>query len=162
MPPTLPTLQLTPIGIVHSPWTAKHSAPRQPSEARGVAGQIELVAGGGYEYGLEDLGSWSHIWVLFWFHLNPTWRAKVLPPRSSKKRGVFATRSPHRPNPIGMSVVRLVRIEGPRLHVDGVDMIDGTPVVDIKPYIPYCDSIPDAGHGWLDTEMPAIVPSRPA
>lgn len=145
---------------MHSPWNAKHSAPRQPSEARGVEGRIELVAGGEYEYGVEDLESWSHIWVLFWFHLNPTWHAKVLPPRSSKKRGVFATRSPHRPNPIGMSVLTLTRVDGRVLHVRDLDILDQTPVLDIKPYVAYTDAVPSANAGWL--ELPNEVSTDPA
>jgi tRNA-Thr(GGU) m(6)t(6)A37 methyltransferase TsaA len=152
MSSSLPTLQLTPIGIVHSPWREKHSAPRQPSEARGVAGQIELRPGGQFEHALCDLDEWSHIWVLFWFHLNQSWHAKVLPPRSEKKRGVFATRSPHRPNPIGLSVVRLERVEGRTLHVLDLDILDQTPVFDIKPYVAYSDAPEGANAGWLDPE----------
>lgn len=159
MPPDLPTLQLTPIGIVHSPWNEKHSAPRQPSEARGVEGQIELSPGGEYEHAVEDLESWSHIWVLFWFHLNSTWHAKVSPPRSSQKRGVFATRSPHRPNPIGMSVLELVRVEGRIIHVRDLDLLDQTPVLDIKPYVAYSDAVPQANAGWLEEPAPDRTPS---
>jgi tRNA (adenine37-N6)-methyltransferase len=143
-------LELTPIGIVRSPWTEKHSAPRQPAAARGVAGRIELESQPAYLHGLEDLHLWSHVWVLFWFHQNSTWHPKVLPPRSHKKRGVFATRSPHRPNPIGISVLKLERIEGYVLHVQDLDILDGTPVLDIKPYVAYTDSLPAASSGWLD------------
>ncbi|HEX4351674.1 MAG TPA: tRNA (N6-threonylcarbamoyladenosine(37)-N6)-methyltransferase TrmO [Polyangiales bacterium] len=149
----LPTLELTPIGLVHSPWRDKHSAPRQPSEARGVHGRIELLDDGPYEHALSDLSEWSHVWVLFWFHLNPDWHAKVLPPRSSKKRGVFATRSPHRPNPIGMSVVRLLKVKGRVLEVSDIDMLDQTPVLDIKPYVAYTDAVSDANAGWLELEQ---------
>ncbi|HET6338169.1 MAG TPA: tRNA (N6-threonylcarbamoyladenosine(37)-N6)-methyltransferase TrmO [Polyangiales bacterium] len=144
-------LALTPIGVVHSPWKDKHGTPRQPAFARGVAGQIEIIAGAEYEHALEDIETWSHIWVLFWFHKNTGWNPKVLPPRSQKKRGVFATRSPHRPNPIGLSVVRLERIEGRVLHVLDLDILDQTPVLDLKPYVAYTDSIPAAGGGWLET-----------
>jgi tRNA (adenine37-N6)-methyltransferase len=146
------TLQLTPIGIVHSPWRDKRSAPRQPSEARGVSGRIELSRGGAYEHALCDLEEWSHIWVLFWFHLNHSWRAKVQPPRSERKRGVFSTRSPYRPNPIGLSVLALDRVEGRVLHVRDLDILDQTPVFDIKPYVAYSDVpvLPNAG--WLAAE----------
>lgn len=143
-------LEVTPIGVVHSPWKDKHGTPRQPAFARGVAGQIEVVAGAEYEHALEDLETWSHIWVIFWFHRNTGWNPKVLPPRSEKKRGVFATRSPHRPNPIGISVLRLERIEGRVLHVLDVDLLDQTPVLDLKPYVAYSDSVPAAGGGWLE------------
>lgn len=151
-------LELTPIGVIHSPWKDKHGTPRQPAFARGVAGQIEIVAGAEYEHALEDLESWSHIWVLFWFHKNTGWNPKVLPPRSQKKRGVFATRSPHRPNPIGLSVLRLERVAGSVLHVLDVDILDQTPVLDVKPYVAYTDSVPAAGGGWLET---AVGPPDP-
>jgi tRNA-Thr(GGU) m(6)t(6)A37 methyltransferase TsaA len=152
----LPLIAYTfdPIGVVRSPYLERADAPRQPTAARGVAGSIELFAGRGFEDALEDVSDWEYVWVLFVFHRNVEddrgWRPKVLPPRSTKKRGVFATRSPHRPNPIGMSVVRLAKIEGLTLHVTNVDLLDGTPVLDIKPYVPYADAYPDAKGGWLD------------
>jgi tRNA (adenine37-N6)-methyltransferase len=149
---SLPTLELKPIGVVHSPWRAKHSAPRQPSEAKGIEGTIELWDDGPYEHAVSDLHEWSHIWVLFWFHLNTQWHAKVLPPRSKQKRGVFATRSPHRPNPLGLSVLTLRRVEGRILHVSDVDMLDQTPVFDIKPYVAYTDALTHANAGWLDSQ----------
>jgi tRNA (adenine37-N6)-methyltransferase len=158
---SLPTLELTPIGVVHSPWRSKHSAPRQPSEAKGVQGTIELWDTGPYEHALSDLHEWSHVWVLFWFHLNTQWHAKVLPPRSTQKRGVFATRSPHRPNPLGMSVLTLRRVEGRTLHVSDVDMLDQTPVFDIKPYVAYTDAITHANGGWLETQTLAQADPGP-
>jgi tRNA-Thr(GGU) m(6)t(6)A37 methyltransferase TsaA len=151
-----PKLELTAIGIVHSPWQEKGSAPRQPSEARGVAGRIELFGGGTYEHALHDIETWSHLWVLFWFHRNSSWRAKVEPPRSQKKRGVFATRSPYRPNPIGLSVVKLTRVEGCELFVEDLDILDQTPVFDLKPYVAYTDSVPNASAGWLGSEAAPI------
>ncbi|MEY4579638.1 MAG: hypothetical protein RL701_4341, partial [Pseudomonadota bacterium] len=148
-----PTLTLTPIGVVHSPWRDKHEAPRQPAAARGVAGQIELYDSTlQLRDALSDLETWSHIWVVFWFHLNHSFRAKVQPPRSLKKRGVYSTRSPHRPNPLGLSVLRLERVEGRMLHVSDLDILHGTPVFDIKPYVPYTDAVPDANSGWLGAE----------
>jgi hypothetical protein len=90
--------------------------------------------------------------VVFWFHQNKGWRPKVLPPRStSGRKGVFATRAPYRPNPIGLSALKLEKIEGLILHVSDVDMLDGTPVLDIKPYVPYTDAQPAARSGWLET-----------
>lgn len=144
-----PTLTLTPIGFVRSPWKDKRSAPRQPALARGVAGTVELYDRAEMRDALSDLEGWTHIWVLFWFHLNSTWRARVQPPRSAHKRGVLSTRSPYRPNPLGLSVVRLERVEGSILHVRDVDIVDQTPVLDIKPYVAYTDAIPDAASGWL-------------
>lgn len=147
-------LELRPIGRVRSPFTERKQAPRQPRAARGVEGTIELYPGRGLEDAVVDLGSFSHLWVIFWFHLNEGWRPKVSPPRDHERRGVLATRAPRRPNPIGLSVVRLDRVEGLVLHVRDVDMLDGTPVLDIKPYVPYTDAIPDASHGWLERSDP--------
>ena len=143
-------LSLTPIGVVRSPFTEKMQAPRQPNTPQAAAGQVELFSGRDFEHALEDLQTFRYIWLLFWFDQSEGWRPKVLPPRSEKRRGVFATRSPHRPNPIGMSLVELTGIDGLVLSVSGLDLLDGTPVLDIKPYIPYADSRPDADHGWLD------------
>jgi tRNA-Thr(GGU) m(6)t(6)A37 methyltransferase TsaA len=141
---------VTPIGYVRSPFTEKIQAPRQPGTAHAAAGSVELTPGRDFEHALEDLSTFRYVWLLFWFDQAEGWRPKVLPPRSEKRRGVFATRSPHRPNPIGMSLVELTGIEGLTLFVNGLDLLDGTPIVDIKPYIPYADSRADAGHGWLD------------
>ncbi|HEY1491788.1 MAG TPA: tRNA (N6-threonylcarbamoyladenosine(37)-N6)-methyltransferase TrmO [Steroidobacteraceae bacterium] len=143
-------LVLEPIGYVRCAAATKVQVARQPRAAAGVPARIELLPGRHFEHALLDLDRWQLIWVLFWFHHNPGWRPKVLPPRStSGRKGVFATRAPHRPNPIGMSVVRLERVDGLRLEVRDADMLDGTPVLDLKPYIAYTDAHPDAGNGWL-------------
>lgn len=147
----LPAITLHPIGVVRSPFHEKVSAPRQPAAARDVTGTIELFPLPGMEHAVCDLDACTHLWVLFLFHLAHDFRPKVLPPRSSgQRRGVLATRSPHRPNPIGLSVVRLDRVEGLTLHIRDVDMLDGTPVLDVKPYVPYADSVPHARVGWLE------------
>lgn len=146
---TLPPWTVEPIGYVRSPFRERREAPRQPPAAAGVRATIELLPGRGFEDAVDDLARWDHVWVLFWFHEAEGWRPKVTPPRSEVKRGLFATRAPHRPNPIGMSAVRLERVDGLVLHIANVDMIDGTPVLDIKPYVPYADAIPDANSGWL-------------
>jgi tRNA-Thr(GGU) m(6)t(6)A37 methyltransferase TsaA len=143
-------LELQPIGFVRSPFTEKMQAPRQPGTKGSAAGRVELLAGHDFEHALEDLDTFRYIWLLFWFDQSEGWRPKVLPPRSEKRRGVFATRAPHRPNPLGMSLVELVGLEGLVLHVEGLDLLDGTPVLDIKPYVPYADSRGDADHGWLE------------
>jgi tRNA (adenine37-N6)-methyltransferase len=153
----------TPIGIVRSPFADRVSTPRQPYASREAQGTIELFAGHDFEHALADLEGWDRLWVIFCFHLNApgVWRPKVLPPRSSgKRRGVFSTRSPHRPNPIGLSVVRLDEVRGLTLHVRDVDMIDGTPVLDLKPYVPYADAFPGARTGWLEPLAP-VDPSAP-
>jgi tRNA-Thr(GGU) m(6)t(6)A37 methyltransferase TsaA len=145
-----------PIGVVRSPFRERAEAPRQArAEAgRGVEGSIELFPGHDYETALSDLETWERVWVLFVFHLNANeergWKPKVLPPRSEAKRGLFATRSPHRPNPIGMSAVRLVGVEELVVRVKDLDILDGTPVLDLKPYVAYADAFPEAKGGWLD------------
>ena len=163
-----PSTELTvrPIGFVHSPFVDRMSTPRQPAAARGVCGTIQLLPGQNFEHALADLDAWDHIWVVFWFHLNAGWRPKVLPPRSTKRRGVFATRSPHRPNPLGLSVLALEAVHGLTLHVRDIDLIDGTPILDIKPYVPFTDVVPTANTGWLETPDPgpkfAVAWSAPA
>ncbi len=131
-------------------FATKVEAPRQPAAATGTPGIIELLPGMNLEHAIEDLAGWERIWVIFWFDRNAGWRPKVLPPRSTDgRKGVLATRSPHRPNPIGLSALRLERIEGLQLHVLDADLLDGTPVLDIKPYVPYTDAFPESGSGWL-------------
>ena len=156
-------LALEPIGYLRSALATKVEAARQPRAAAGTPARIELLPGHNFEHALDDLADWELIWVIFWFHLNTGWRPKVLPPRSTTgRKGVFSTRSPHRPNPIGMSVVRLDRVEGLNLYIRDADMLDGTPVLDIKPYIAYTDAHPDAGTGWLqDSSRPADVAQVP-
>jgi tRNA-Thr(GGU) m(6)t(6)A37 methyltransferase TsaA len=117
-----------------------------------VEGFIELVKGHNYEQGLKDLTGFEYIWVIFVFHLNRNWRPLTNPPYSDGKgkKGVFATRSPYRPNPVGMSCVKLDRIEGNRVYISGSDLLNNTPVIDIKPYIADYDSFPTARRGWLE------------
>ena len=157
-------LAVEPIGFVRGARETKVEAARQPRAAAGEAARIELLPGRNFEHALEDLERWELIWVIFWFHLNSGWRPKVLPPRSTTgRKGVFATRSPHRPNPLGMSVVRLERVEGLILHIRDSDMLDGTPVLDLKPYVAYTDSHPGAGAGWLeDAAHAGPVGAQPA
>jgi tRNA-Thr(GGU) m(6)t(6)A37 methyltransferase TsaA len=147
-----------PIGVVRSPFTERAEAPRQAAAARDVAGRIELFAGRGFEDALEGLDGWEYAWVVFVFHRNVEegrgWKPKVQPPRAEGKVGVFATRSPHRPNPIGMSVVRIERVECLVVHVRDLDVLDGTPVLDLKPYVPYADAYPEARSGWLEVRDP--------
>lgn len=146
-----------PIGVVHSPFHDRASAPRQ-SAVSDARGSIELFPDSGFEHALSDLERWSHLWVLFWFHLNEGFRPKVLPPRSARRRGVFSTRSPHRPNPIGLSAVKLERVNGLVLEVSGLDMLDQTPVLDLKPYVAYTDAITDANGGWLSGALDPVAP----
>lgn len=144
-------LTLLPIGIARTPFADKHSAPRQGEMAKGVAGQIELESRTGMLDALSGLETWSRLWLIFHFHLDATFSPKVLPPRALEKIGVLATRSPHRPNPIGLTSVRLVGVHGLVLDVMDLDLVDGTPILDIKPYVPYADAFPDEQNGWLAT-----------
>jgi tRNA-Thr(GGU) m(6)t(6)A37 methyltransferase TsaA len=149
-----------PIGVVRSPFRERASAPRQASvgAGAGAAARIELFAGQGYEDALSGLDQWQYVWVLFVFHQNVEqgrgWKPRVLPPRATEKQGLFATRSPHRPNPIGLSAVRIERVEGLVVHIRDVDLIDGTPVLDLKPYVAYADARADARAGWLEARDP--------
>ncbi len=154
------TINFQEIGVVHSCFKQKFGIPRQPglvSEAKGV---IELYPPLNTEHVVRGLEGFSHLWVLFLFHETPKggWRPTVRPPRLGGKRrvGVFASRSPFRPNPIGLSVVRLDAVRRKKgelfLDVSAIDMVDGTPVIDIKPYVPYSDSIADAVSGYAAGE----------
>ncbi len=125
--------------------------------------RLEMLPEARYSQALEDLDRFSHVWVIFIFDRNfeKGWRSTIRPPRvdAPRKVGVFASRTPHRPNPIGISVVKLDRIEtdpkkGSVLHLSGADFLDGTPVIDIKPYLPYADSLPHASGGWASGEIP--------
>ncbi len=143
------TLALRPIGFARSPFVELAETPRQPRAALGAAGRVVLRPG--LEDAAEDLAGWDYVWLLFWFHrASPSAKTKVLPPRSERKRGVFSTRAPHRPNPIGLSVVRLVSVAGLVLEVEDLDLVDGTPILDVKPYVPWTDAIPSARTGWLE------------
>lgn len=152
---TLESISLTPIGTVRSCFKEKFGIPRQPGLASTAQAELELTGEYANIDAVRGLDQCSHIWVLFLFseHLERGWTPLVRPPRSKgTKMGVFATRTTFRPNPIGMSVVKLERIENrngkPVLHLSGIDILDGTPVIDIKPYLPYADSLPDAHYHY--------------
>jgi tRNA-Thr(GGU) m(6)t(6)A37 methyltransferase TsaA len=137
-----------PIGLIHSPFTHRDQTPIQPYRSSAV-GQVELLPE--YEEGLQELDSFSHIILLYRFHqADPGFELSVTPFLDDEPKGVFATRYPRRPNSIGLSVVRLVRREGRILQVDGIDVLDGTPLLDVKPYVPPFDAFPEATLGWLD------------
>lgn len=141
---------MTPIGVIRTPYNERHRAPRQPGVAEvAEEGLIELVGGLNLEQAIEDLAGFERIWVLAWFDRAIDWRPRVLPPRGRERRSVFATRSPHRPNPISLSVFRLLELKGRTLRVADVDLLDGTPVLDIKPYVPYADAFVGSKVGWL-------------
>ena len=157
------TFTLRPIGIFRSPFSERVQAPRQARVASAVEGRVELFPGHGYEDALSDLERFDHLWLVLWFDRNEGgFRPKVQPPRSQVKRGLFATRAPYRPNPIGLSAVRLLEVAHLTVRVRGVDLLDGTPILDLKPYVPYCDAIPEANHGWLSEEsVEGVQPPDP-
>jgi tRNA (adenine37-N6)-methyltransferase len=142
--------QIAPIGIFHGLETALYSLPRQPGLKESTSGIIELFQHMNFEQALSDLEGFDKIWVLFLFHKVKSWKPKVLPPRGGVKKGLFSTRSPHRPNPIGLSCVSLKKIIGRSVYVEDHDLLDKSPIIDIKPYIPYADSYPMAKAGWVD------------
>jgi tRNA-Thr(GGU) m(6)t(6)A37 methyltransferase TsaA len=146
---------LVAIGWVSSPYQRRFGTPQQASAVDSNRDAVlELDPQRIPAEALRDLVGVERIWVLAYLHRSGTWGATVRPPRGARvRRGLFATRSPDRPNPIGLSAVELLRVEGTSLHVRGVDLLDGTPILDIKPYVPYADAFPDSRAGWID-EIP--------
>jgi tRNA (adenine37-N6)-methyltransferase len=136
-----------PIGIIRSPFKEPRGMPIQPAGASGIAGTIELDPE--YEGGLKDLDGFPHIILIYHFHLSTGFSLLLKPFMDDMLRGLFSTRAPRRPNPIGLSIVRLVKIEGPALSIENVDIVDGTPLLDIKPYVPELDGIKAERTGWL-------------
>jgi tRNA-Thr(GGU) m(6)t(6)A37 methyltransferase TsaA len=145
----LPPVTYTPIGVIRSEHQMAEKTPIQPVYARGCAGRAEILPE--YVEGLRDLEGISHLILLYHFHRAGPAQLVVQPFTDDRPRGVFSTRHPRRPNPIGLSVVRLVRIEGGTLHLEDVDILDGTPLLDIKPYIPRFDGVAEPRGGWTET-----------
>ena len=136
------------IGLVNSPFTTAEGTPIQPSRAKNAKGTVELFTE--YAAGLSDLEGFSHIFLLYHLHKSQPYRLKVIPFLDTKPRGLFATRAPNRPNPIGLSVVKLLGIHDNLLTVEGVDILDQTPVLDIKPYVGEFDLRTEVQMGWLE------------
>ncbi|MBD1400765.1 tRNA (N6-threonylcarbamoyladenosine(37)-N6)-methyltransferase TrmO [Pelovirga terrestris] len=153
-------VSLSPIAVIHSPFKEKFATPRQSGLTPSVRARVEFLPGFSSSESVRGLEGFSHIWLLFIFHqhLDQGWSPTVRPPRlgGNRRVGVFASRSPFRPNPIGLSAVRLLNIDNKAatltLEIEGADLIDGTPIIDIKPYIPYADSIATAQGGFADSE----------
>ena len=137
-----------PIGIIRSPHTKQEETPIQPVFAQGCEGRAEVFEE--YAEGLADIEGFSHVYIIYHLHKAPPVRLKVKPFLQDEERGLFATRAPGRPNPIGLSVVRLVRREGNVLFLDGVDVLDGTPLLDIKPYTGRFDRVEETRDGWQE------------
>ncbi|MDD9940539.1 MAG: tRNA (N6-threonylcarbamoyladenosine(37)-N6)-methyltransferase TrmO [Myxococcales bacterium] len=151
------SIELSPIGMVRSPHRERHGTPHQaplpadPANRSDERACIQLFPERVPASVLQDLDGFEYVWVIAWLHLNRGFNPLVAPPREpGKKRGLFATRAPHRPNPVGLSAARLVGIEGHRIWLERIDLLDTTPVLDLKPYVPYADAFPAAAAGWVD------------
>lgn len=145
----------SPIAFVRSPYARRIDAPHQATVVAGTETGSAVDAHIDFVPALpaaafRDLAGFARVWLVFVFDRSQGWTAEVRPPRGGGKRSVLATRAPHRPNAIGLSAVELVAVEEGRLRVRGLDLLDGTPVLDIKPYVPYADAFPDAAAGWID------------
>lgn len=147
---------LRPIGVVRSEHTVPEHTPAQPQYAPDCVGRIEIAPE--FAEGLIGIEGFSHVYVLYWLHVAAPAALNVRPLLGETDCGIFATRSPNRPNPLGMSLVELTRREGNVLHIRGVDMLDGTPVVDLKPYAPRFDAVANVRGGWTEqVDAPALA-----
>lgn len=144
-------ITIKPIGVIHTPFTERNGTPIQPGGAKNIKGEIEIFAE--YIDGLEDLEEFSHIILVYHFHKLNHVHLRVKPFMDTKMHGVFSTRSPGRPNRIGLSVVRLEEIIDNKLVISNVDMLDGSPVIDIKPYVPQFDYVEAERIGWLENNV---------
>ena len=140
-------IKYNPIGIIHSPFKETDGVPIQPHGAKDIKGSIEIKKE--LEEGLRDLDGFSHIILLYHFHLSKNFSLSVVPFLDNKPRGVFATRAPKRPNSIGLSVVKLIKIEKNILYIENIDVVDGTPLLDIKPYVKEFRNLEEVRIGWL-------------
>ncbi|MEX2706952.1 MAG: tRNA (N6-threonylcarbamoyladenosine(37)-N6)-methyltransferase TrmO [Candidatus Freyrarchaeum guaymaensis] len=151
-------IKYKPIGIIHSPFKEPKGIPIQPTAAKGVDGIVEVFPE--YAEGLKDLEGFSHIILIYHFHLIKKSSLKVKPYMDNQLHGVFSTRAPSRPNPIGISIVRLTTIERNTLHIQDVDIVDGTPLLDIKPYVPEFDVRAVDKIGWLEKNVNKLPTSK--
>lgn len=144
-------IKYKPIGIIHSQFKEPRGIPVQPTAAKGIKGTVEVFTN--YAEGLKDIEGFSHIILIYHFHLAKGSSLKMKPYMDNKIHGVFSTRAPSRPNPIGISIVRLVMVEKNLLHIQDVDIVDGTPLLDIKPYVPAFDVRRVKKIGWLEQNI---------
>jgi tRNA (adenine37-N6)-methyltransferase len=143
--------QYQPIGIIHSSYKKKAGMPIQGVLSKGSKGWVEVFPK--YQKGLRNLDGFSHIFLIYQFHLSKEYSLLTKPFLEDKKHGIFATRAPQRPNPIGMSIVKLKKIKGNKLYINEVDIIDKTPLLDIKPFVPEYDSRKNTNSGWLKNKL---------
>ena len=151
-------IKYKPIGIIRSPFKEPEGTPIQPAGAKGIDGTVEVFPE--YAEGLKDVEGFSHIILIYHFHLSKSSSLIVKPYMDNKAHGVFAMRGPSRPNPIGISIVRLIGIEGNILHIRDVDIVDGTPLLDIKPYVPEFDIREAEKTGWLEKNVHKLPTSK--
>ncbi len=151
-------IEYTPIGIIHSPFKKLEGMPIQPAAAKRVKGYIEIFPE--YERGLKDLNNFSHIILIYHFHLVKKYRLEVIPYMDNKSHGVFATRAPCRPNPIGISIVHLLKVDKNIIYVEDIDIVDGTPLLDIKNYVPEFDIRKVEKIGWLEKNIQKLLEAR--
>ena len=150
-------ITLNPIGFLQSELKQRYETPRQGILAKDSKAVIHLLQKKNFEQAIKDLDGFDRLWIIFQFHLNKTWKPLVTPPRHTRKKvGVFATRAPYRPNQIGLSCVKLDKIEGLKIYISESDILDGSPIIDIKPYLPYSDSFPDVKTGWVKSGLENI------
>ncbi|HRN27806.1 MAG: tRNA (N6-threonylcarbamoyladenosine(37)-N6)-methyltransferase TrmO [Ignavibacteriaceae bacterium] len=148
---------INPIGFLTSDLKKRYQTPHQGVLAKNSKAVIHLNPKQNFEQAVKDLNGFERIWVIYQFHLNKNWKPLVNPPRYlNGKIGVFATRAPYRPNQIGLSCVKLEKVEGLKIFISESDILDGTPILDIKPYLPYSDSFPDLKTGWVKTDKKQI------
>jgi len=147
-----------PIGVIHSPFREPKGTPIQPSAAKGISGTVEVFPE--YAGGLKDIEGFSYIVLIYHFHLSRGASLTAKPFMDNEERGVFAMRGPSRPNPIGISIVRLVRVEDNIIHIQDVDIVDGTPLLDIKPYVPEFDIREVEKTGWLEKNVHKLPSSK--
>ena len=144
-------IKYKPIGVIHSPFKEPKGTPIQPTAAKGIQGTVEVCPE--YAKGLKDVDGFSHLILIYHFHLSRGVSLEAKPYMDNEVRGIFAMRGPSRPNPIGISGVRLVKIEGRILHIQDIDIVDGTPLLDIKPYVPEFDTRKVGKIGWLEKRV---------
>lgn len=151
-------IEYTPIGIIHSPHTTPAGMPIQAAGAKGIKGTVEIFDS--FAPGLKDLDGFSHIILLYYFHRSNGYKLEIVPFLDDKPHGVFATRAPKRPNPIGLSIVKLNKMENGILYIENIDVIDNTPLIDIKPYVPDFDAQTDVRTGWLENVQKSKIDNK--
>ena len=151
-------IEYKPIGIIHSPFKEPKGTPIQPTAAKGIDGVVEVLPE--YIEGLKDLEDFTHIILIYHFHLSKKFSLKAKPFMDNRIHGIFSIRAPSRPNPIGISIVKLIKIEKNTLYIRDVDIIDGTPLLDIKPYVPEFDVRKVDRIGWLEKNVKKLSISK--